>query len=300
MNPSQPDPHTPRAHRAQPVVGGPAYPSAPHRTLRNPRERAGASTPATVWACQAPPIDPDDPWPTALVDKIVTSFTTPHDEVVLLDTQATTRPHDLPATRSAESGGLATAEAAVSQLDRTVSVTHTSAEPSTRHSPGQPRPGFAPDGISDTPTLRCPLPAEGPGKRHANLVIASLPPHHADARTCDHLAQVAARLLRTGGILAVLTHTGTAQGQLLDPTGPVVAAAQSADLLYLQHIVALLVPIRHGRLHTDDDHPHGSAPGASARPVRHRRVHADVLVFAQPHQHAGPLPQSGPDTGAIR
>ncbi|WP_246868508.1 hypothetical protein [Saccharopolyspora sp. ASAGF58] len=297
MNPSQPTPHTPRARRAQPDLNGPAYPSAPRRTPRTPRERTGASTPATVWACQTPPIDPDDPWPTALLDKIVTSFTTPHDEVVLLDLQATTRPK--PATRSAESGGLATAQAAVSQLDRTVSVTPTTAEPSTRHSPGQPRPGFAPDGIPDTPLPRL-VSAEGAGKRRAHLVIASLPPQHADARTCDHLAQVAARLLRTGGILAVLTHTGTAQRQLIDPTGSVVAAAQSADLLYLQHIVALLVPIRHGRLHTDNDHPHGSAPSASARPVRHRRVHSDVLVFAQPHQHADPLPQSGPDTGAIR
>ncbi|WP_237710718.1 hypothetical protein [Saccharopolyspora spinosa] len=253
-----------------------------------------------MWACQTPPIDPDDPWRTALVNKIVTSFTTPHDEVILLDLQATTRPHDLPATRSTESSGLATAEAAVSQLDRTISVTHTTAEPSTRHSLDQPRPGFAPDGIPDTPPLPRLVSADGADKRRADLVIASLPPHHADTRTCDHLAQTAARLLRTGGILAVLTHTGTAQGQLVDPTGPVVAAAQSADLLYLQHIVALLAPIRHGRLHTDNDHPHGSAPGASARPVRHRRVHADVLVFAQPHQHAGPHPHFGPDTGAIR
>ncbi|MGW3473649.1 hypothetical protein ACWDKQ_35615 [Saccharopolyspora sp. NPDC000995] len=253
-----------------------------------------------MWACQTPPIDPDDPWPTALLDKIVTSFTTPHDEVILLDLQATTRPHDLPATRSAESGGLTTAEAAVSQLDRTVSITPTPAEPTTRHSPSQPRPGFAPDGIPDTPPLPRPSSTEGAGKCRANLVIASLPPQHADTRTCDHLAQTAARLLRTGGILAVLTHTHTAQGQLLDPTGSVVAAAQSADLLYLQHIVALLIPIRHGRLHTENDHPHGSAPGTSARPVRHRRVHADVLVFAQPHQHTDPHPQFGPDTGAIR
>jgi len=67
---------------------------------------------------------------------------------------------------------------------------------------------------------------------------------------------------------------------LIDPTGPMVAAAQNADLLYLQHIVAVHLPPHHLRLR------HATRAG-SAGP--HQRVHSDVLVFAQPHDHtAGP------------
>src|SRR5947209_3239887 len=83
------------------------YPSAPARTATSRRGtcRAGtptrsqtaftAPTPATVWACGPTPIDPDTPWPTALLTKIVTSFSEPGDRVVVLTrpTAAPTPPH---------------------------------------------------------------------------------------------------------------------------------------------------------------------------------------------------------------
>ena len=52
-------------------------------------------------------------------------------------------------------------------------------------------------------------------------------------------------MLRGGGILAVLTRVRhTADGVLVDATGGIVASAQNADLLYLQHIVIPAQPLR--------------------------------------------------------
>src|SRR5205085_2165103 len=79
----------------------------------------------------------------------------------------------------------------------------------------------------------------------ADLIITSLDPQHSGPCISDHLTLLAARLLRAGGLLAVLTHSDWSTGALLDPTGPLVACAQNADLLYLQHIVALHTPLRH-------------------------------------------------------
>lgn len=139
----------------------------------------------------------------------------------------------------------------------------------------------------------------------ADLVITSLPLHPddnpglaGDAEALmvagrDLIAPAAARLLRAGGILVVLTHSDWSRGWLLDPTGPVVAAAQNADLLYLQHVVALHTPIRDGVLlaPTEDD----TAAEQHARtvhraqvrglPAPHRRSASDLLVFAQPADH---------------
>jgi hypothetical protein len=77
---------------------------------------------------------------------------------------------------------------------------------------------------------------------------------------------------------------------LIDPTGTVVASAQNADLLYLQHIVALHAPVRGGRFVVELDGPAAEdEPRARHRaavrglPTPHRRIHSDVLIFAQPH-----------------
>src|SRR5690606_33680370 len=139
----------------------------------------------------------------------------------------------------------------------------------------------------------------------ADLVITSLPPSCAGDRVVDVVALLAARLLRDVSILAVLTHSDWSQGELVDSTGAVVGAAQSADLLYLQHVVALHVPVRDGRFATELL-PDADGTGAERRastehravvrglPAPHIRVHSDVLVFAQPHQHEPP-PASLPD-----
>ncbi|MFI5591683.1 hypothetical protein ACIA5G_42000 [Amycolatopsis sp. NPDC051758] len=103
------------------------------------------------------------------------------------------------------------------------------------------------------------------------------------------MAIAAARALAFGGILAVYTHSDWSSGRLIDPSGPMIAAAQNADLLYLQHIVTLHTPIRNGRLQppTATDRT-ALAPGGRepAAPMTHTRAHGDVLVFAQAHADA--------------
>lgn len=104
----------------------------------------------------------------------------------------------------------------------------------------------------------------------------SAAPDHVDEHSVDRIALEAARRLAVGGVLVVLTHCDWTGGVLIDPTGLIVTAAQNADLLYLQHIVAM-------------HHPPGGAPqpDGTARPAApaHRRIHSDVLVFTQPHDH---------------
>jgi hypothetical protein len=115
----------------------------------------------------------------------------------------------------------------------------------------------------------------------ADLIITSLRPQPSTDRASDHIALLAARLLRVGGILAVLTHSDWSQGELVDPTGPVVASAQNADLLYLQHIIALHTPIHGGQF---IGHRHG------AEAPTHHRAHGHRLPA--PHRTAGSPPTS--------
>lgn len=239
---------------------------------------------------------------------------------------------------------LTAALAAVERLDRTGHVVRVATEenltgPASRpfwaDLVGDPDPG--PDralvpASPPSPSSRSGLDStvlDGPDavSPHTDLIITSLRVHRDDV-TRDHasdlVALVAARLLRVGGILAVITHCDWPQGELIDPTGAVVASAQNADLLYLQHIVALHVPMRDGRFATElltdipgpaDDSDRGSGESsveggvhratAAARsrgvveqqarathraavrglPAPHQRVHSDVLVFAQPHEY---------------
>jgi len=151
---------------------------------------------------------------------------------------------------------------------------------------------------ADTPTaaarpFQVPLPpASGTGDpgappAHAasgpigdlELIITSLPPSAAEHASSDCVALHAARRLKTGGILTVLTHSQHSDGALIDPTGTVVTAAQNADLLYLQHLVVLHTP-----LHRKPFSPTTAPDGARV----HRRTHSDLLVFAQPHGHEPP------------
>ncbi|UUV35964.1 hypothetical protein NQK81_21840 [Amycolatopsis roodepoortensis] len=151
-----------------------------------------------------------------------------------------------------------------------------------------------------------PASAEGPESERgarADLVIVSLPAHAAASVSLDRLALLAANRLRQGGILAVYTHSDWTRGLLVDPTGAIVAAAQHADLLYLQHIVTLHAPVEKGRLR--------AAPSAAVAveydrarhraavrglPAPHLRAHGDVLAFAQPADPGAPPSGTGPAT----
>ncbi len=287
------------------------YPSAPACTVpaRHGALRASAPTrhhtvwtgpiPATVWPCGPLPTDPDATWPTTILTKIITSFSAPGDQIVLLHNPARTgglMDHSPAVESDAE---VATALAAIKDLHRTSQVIHweptatasTSSSPLsgadqliTLDSPDFPRtdplPGSTPDVAAthlDTTTA------------DADLIITSLPPQHSGPCPTDHITLLAAHLLRVGGILAVLTHSDWSSGELLDPTGHLVACAQNADLLYIQHIVALHTPVHCGQLHstpTVDQTPEAYGPGMAPP---HRRISSDVLVFAQPQDHQPPL-----------
>ncbi len=115
----------------------------------------------------------------------------------------------------------------------------------------------------------------------ADLVITSLPPEGGAGGSAEAVAIAAAQALVFGGILAVYTCSDWSSGRLSDPSGPMIAAAQNADLLYLQHIVTLLTPIRKCRLQ-----PLTATERADVAPRTHVRAHSDVLVFAQAHAGA--------------
>ncbi|WP_263249602.1 hypothetical protein [Saccharopolyspora rosea] len=111
-----------------------------------------------------------------------------------------------------------------------------------------------------------------------DLIITSLAPDDSGDAVSDLVALHASRRLRSGGVFTVLTHSEHRDGELVDPTGAVVAAGHNADLLYLQHVVVLHTPLHHGPF-TPATKPPACGPG---RGCRHPRTHSDLLVFAQP------------------
>ncbi|WP_158853151.1 hypothetical protein [Saccharothrix deserti] len=318
------------------------WPTAPTITRVSPgkpttgssrsRSRGSASTPtpATVWTAGPAPIDLDATWPVALVERIVTAFSEPAARVVLLawPTPNRDRPRLAPVRGDSAIKGvidhapgtesdpeLADAVAAVERLDRAARVERVPVDPTASGPASRPfwadlvgGSGPVPATVPTTPAdaVDVPAPDAATGTFDgADLIVTSLPPEHSGDHGTDLVALFAARLLRIGGILAVLTHCDWTTGELTDPTGAVVTAGQNADLLYLQHIVALHAPVRDGRFHLADDHPaDDAAPDpddgdeALARhralvrglPAPHRRIHSDVLVFAQPHDHQPPPP----------
>lgn len=313
------------------------YPTAPARTTpssadrrRSParaRSRGSATTPtpATVWACGPTPTDPDATWPTSIVETILTSFSKPGAQVMLLQCQpAAKRPAGPTGVLEHDSGselgdGLTAALATVEDTGRTARVTHVGPDAS---DPGPVSRPFRGDlvGGSCEPVVADTASSSGApvmgvsdyddvAAADTDLIITSLRSTESDDHTSDRVAQYAARVLRVGGTLAVLTHSDWLRGELVDPTGAVVAAAQNADLLYLQHIVALHAPIRDGRF-ADESGPSEDDELARLRhrahvrglPAPHRRIHSDVLAFAQPHDHE-PLLSHGAaafETGVIR
>lgn len=330
----RPWPTAPTTTRVSP--GKPAKPATGTGRTRS-RGSASTPTPATVWTAGTAPIDLAATWPAALVERIVTSFSKPTERVVLLDwpTPERARPtlgvigadgviDHAPGTEPDPE--LADTIAVVERLHRAARVERIPVDPTSTAPASRPfwadlvgGVDLAPETIPTTPEAAVAVPVAdmvtAPGDA-ADLIVASLPPHLSGNQSADLVALYAARRLRVGGILVVLTHCDWTSGELTDPTGAVVTAGQNADLLYLQHIVALHAPVRDGRFHLadtpSDDHSGGvvgdrDTDDTDARtrhraavrglPAPHRRIHSDVLVFAQPHDHQ-PAPTVSPSAPA--
>lgn len=304
----------PQRHRggASPSSTGPAPSrpgSRPAGTATGRARASGTPTPATVWACGTPPSDPDTRWPAPVVEKIVTSFTAPGGRVVLLTwpiPAPNTQPDHDPAPHPRDKPGREPRAAltTVRGLGRTALVIEIAPETDTR--PPASRPYWA-DLVSGTQRVGTTMfthgwPAPTPSglgaiPPDADLVLTNLRPGHPGDRASDQIAGLAARLLRTGGILAVLTCCDWSRGRLIDPTGAVVAAAQNTDLLYLQHIVVLHAPVRDTQFviepelaDPDERQREWRRAHGPGMPTPHRRIHTDLLVFAQPHDHDSPSP----------
>lgn len=318
-------------------------PAKPGSSAARSRSRGAVTTPtpATVWTAGPAPIDLDTAWPTAIVEKIVGAFSEPGGRVALLPWPgAQPRSGDRPRCTPVFSDGVldhasgaepdaevADALAVVEGLHRAGRVVRVPVQEAATGPGSRPfwadlvgTPDGAPAAVSSPSRsdLRDGVDGVLDGGQAApadtDLIITSLRPEEGGDHTSDLVALVAARLLRVGGILAVITHCDWSAGELIDPTGAVVASAQNADLLYLQHIVAVHAPVREGRFAVDPltelDGPAADqqvriAHRAAVRglPAPHRRVHSDVLVFAQPHQYesvsVSPAEQAL-DAGVIR
>jgi hypothetical protein len=83
------------------------------------------------------------------------------------------------------------------------------------------------------------------------------------------------RVLRPGGVLAVIAGPAAPGGMLADTAGSVVAAARAAGLVYAQHIVLVRAGI-------DGDRLAPAAPGAGPAAPGGSPVHDDLLVFTKP------------------
>lgn len=68
-------------------------------------------------------------------------------------------------------------------------------------------------------------------------------PAHVQRRRVRARLEFAAMLTRPGGVVAVITPIGHAPSGVVDPAPGVVRAATCAGLVYIQHVIALTVPI---------------------------------------------------------
>jgi hypothetical protein len=88
------------------------------------------------------------------------------------------------------------------------------------------------------------------------------------------------RVLRPGGVLAVITASTPGPGGLRDDPGEVISRARAAGLVYAQHIVALHVPVTGSQITPPPGGDARSGEGGGA--AVHTQIHSDFLVFTQP------------------
>ncbi|MGY1946201.1 hypothetical protein [Nocardia asiatica] len=216
------------------------------RQSRSTRASDPVVVPSTLWAAGTDPLDPGDRWPAPIVSRAVGEFTAPGGRVLLIGWPA-------PAARGglhAVAADTAAACASVSALGRTA-----------HHGPE--------------------IDSGTDGEGLADLVLVSLLAERLDpVAAAEQVAALAVDRLAVGGVLVVLGRCRHSRsGVLIDPAGAVVAAAQAADLLYLQHVIA--VPVTGTAITAT---PPAAAPdsGADRNPVAHAVVHTDVFAFLLP------------------
>lgn len=206
---------------------------------RSPRSSSAAvRVPSTLWALGSEPLDPGDRWPDRALVHTITEFSAPGARVMLLGWPAPVARGALRIIEPDTAAALST----IGDLGR-----HGLDAPADRTWTGEP----------------------------VDLVVASLLADHLDPiAAAEHITTLATEVLAMGGLLVVFSRCRHSDsGILFDPAGSVVAAAQAADLLYLQHIIA--APIS-GQIVTATPAP---APSGNAR---HTVAHTDVFVFLQP------------------
>ena len=89
------------------------------------------------------------------------------------------------------------------------------------------------------------------------------------------------RVLRPGGVLAVITGPAAPGRTTAGTAGSIVAAARAAGLVYAQHIVLVRAGIDGDRLAPAAPDPAAATPGGSP-------AHDDLLVFTKPGGGARP------------
>ncbi|MET7338963.1 hypothetical protein [Nonomuraea sp. NPDC005650] len=91
-----------------------------------------------------------------------------------------------------------------------------------------------------------------------------------------------AALLKPGGHLVVVTGLHRGEQDLIDPAPSLIAGAKRSGLAYMQHIVALRVPVRSGQLEQLLGWGAPTAGSARAGLPGSAHVHSDVLIFTKP------------------
>jgi hypothetical protein len=229
---------------------------------QDPHEPTASAAPTTVWP--APPPVPGGwapSWLRAAVERLVVTHTQPGDLVLLL-TPPQPEPQAAPAairTVTADEQLIATSWT-VARLGRTVRV-------QTAPTPSQTGPYSREVATGlESDRDRCPLVV---------TVIPVVPP--ARLAWTDHIPW--GRLVAPDGLLAVITHTDSHAGWLIDPTSDLTLATGRHGLALRDRFVLLEVP-----LDTVDIPP---APADRANPAP--RVHSDLLLFS-PVQPTSPEP----------
>lgn len=119
-------------------------------------------------------------------------------------------------------------------------------------------------------------------QRDVDLVLTAPPIRRTASESTAHYAAWA-RLLRPGGLLVTVTRTSRVHGTLSKIAGTTIQLAQGTGLRYVQHIVALRVPVRDGALAVQLTRPRGHRYGRyPGEALFCRVIHDDVLVFAKP------------------